>query len=108
MGATDEMGRGAVENRYHIHDLHATILHLMGLDDMRLTYYHGGAFQTSHRSGRSLDEGDDRLMETISRRGFLAMGVAGAAHLLRACRCSPVQDYLSRGNVVSCSTGTAP
>jgi len=37
-GATDEMGFGPVENRVHVHDLHATILHLLGLDHKRLTY----------------------------------------------------------------------
>ena len=37
-GATDEMGFGAIENRVHVHDLHATILHLLGLDHKRLTY----------------------------------------------------------------------
>ena len=37
-GATDEFGFKAVENPVHIHDLHATILHLMGMDHERLTY----------------------------------------------------------------------
>lgn len=41
-GATDEFGFEAVENRVHLHDLHATILHLMGLDHERLTYFHQG------------------------------------------------------------------
>ena len=41
-GATDEFGYNAVENRMHIHDLHATILHLMGLDHTRLTYRYSG------------------------------------------------------------------
>jgi len=41
-GATDEFGFEAVENKVHIHDLHATILHLMGLDHERLTYFHQG------------------------------------------------------------------
>ncbi|MBW3543716.1 MAG: DUF1501 domain-containing protein, partial [Planctomycetes bacterium] len=41
-GATDEYGWHAVENIVHIHDLHATILWLMGLDHERLTYRHGG------------------------------------------------------------------
>jgi len=41
-GATDELGYHAVENRCTIHDLHATILHLMGLDHERLTYRHLG------------------------------------------------------------------
>ena len=41
-GATDEFGWHAVENRVHVHDLHATILHLMGLDHERLTYRYSG------------------------------------------------------------------
>ena len=41
-GATDEFGLSAVENRVHVHDLHATILHLMGLDHERLTYRYSG------------------------------------------------------------------
>ena len=41
-GATDEHGYEAVAGRMHIHDWHATILHLMGLDHERLTYRHAG------------------------------------------------------------------
>jgi len=41
-GATDEFGYYAVEDRMHIHDLHATILHLLGIDHERLTYFYGG------------------------------------------------------------------
>lgn len=41
-GATDELGIEAVEGRVHIHDLHATMLHLLGLDHERLTFRHGG------------------------------------------------------------------
>ena len=41
-GATDEFGFEAVEDKVHLHDLHATILHLMGLDHERLTYFHQG------------------------------------------------------------------
>jgi hypothetical protein len=41
-GATDEFGFQAVENRTSIHDLHATILHLLGLDHRRLTYRYAG------------------------------------------------------------------
>ena len=39
---TDEFGYHAVENKVHMHDLHATILHLLGLDHERLTYRHAG------------------------------------------------------------------
>ena len=41
-GATDEYGYYAVENKVHVHDLHATMLHLLGLDHARLTYRHAG------------------------------------------------------------------
>jgi hypothetical protein len=41
-GETDELGFEAVVNRVHLHDLHATILALMGLDHERLTYFHQG------------------------------------------------------------------
>jgi len=42
-GATDEFGYRAVENPTTVYDLHATILHLLGLDHTRLTYTHNGA-----------------------------------------------------------------
>lgn len=41
-GTTDDYGYYAAENKVHIHDLHATILHLLGLDHERLTYRHAG------------------------------------------------------------------
>jgi uncharacterized protein (DUF1501 family) len=41
-GATDDWGYKAVENRLEMHDLHATILHLLGMDHERLTYRFGG------------------------------------------------------------------
>jgi uncharacterized protein (DUF1501 family) len=41
-GATDDFGFRAVENRVHVHDLQATVLHLLGLDHTRLTYRHSG------------------------------------------------------------------
>ncbi len=41
-GATDEFGYAAVKNKVHVHDLHATILHLLGFDHTLLTYFHGG------------------------------------------------------------------
>ena len=41
-GATDEIASTVVENKVHVHDFHATILHLLGLDHEKLTYRHGG------------------------------------------------------------------
>ncbi len=41
-GATDDYGYYAVQDRMHIHDMHATMLHILGLDHTRLTWFHGG------------------------------------------------------------------
>lgn len=41
-GATDEFGYRAVENKVHVHDLHATLLHLLGFDHTKLTYRYAG------------------------------------------------------------------
>ena len=51
-GATDEFGYNAVEDVVHVHDLHATILHLLGIDHQRLTYpYQGRQFRLTDVSG---------------------------------------------------------
>ena len=42
VGSTDEIGLHAVEDRLHVHDLHATFLHLLGVDHMKLVYMHKG------------------------------------------------------------------
>jgi len=41
-GATDEYGYFTVENKVHVHDLHATILHLLGMDHKKLTFHFSG------------------------------------------------------------------
>jgi hypothetical protein len=41
-GSTDDYGYYSVENKVHLHDLHATMLHLLGLDHTQLTYRHAG------------------------------------------------------------------
>jgi hypothetical protein len=52
-GNTDEFGMNAVENRVHVHDLHATILHLLGMDHEKLTYrYSGRDFRLTDVHGR--------------------------------------------------------
>ena len=52
-GATDDLGYNAVENPVHIHDLHATMLHLLGLDHKLLTYRYGGRdFRLTDVAGR--------------------------------------------------------
>ena len=56
-GATDEFGFAAVENKVHVHDLHATILHLMGLDHEQLTFrYSGRDFRLTDVHGRVVRE----------------------------------------------------
>ena len=59
-GATDAVGLRAEVDRVHVHDLHATILHLLGLDHTRLTFPHNGR--------------DDRLTDTSGKvvRAILA------------------------------------
>jgi hypothetical protein len=52
-GATDEFGFAAMENKVHVHDLHATLLHLMGIDHEKLTYrYSGRDFRLTDVHGR--------------------------------------------------------
>jgi hypothetical protein len=56
-GATDEYGIAAVENKMHFHDLHATMLHLLGLDHTKLTYrYAGRDFRLTDVFGRVASE----------------------------------------------------
>jgi uncharacterized protein (DUF1501 family) len=45
VGETDELGASAVTNKFHVKHLHATVLHLMGLDPNRLSYFYGGLDQ---------------------------------------------------------------
>ena len=56
-GATDEFGYRAVENPVHIHDLHATMLHLLGFDHQKLTYrYAGRDFRLTDVSGEVIKD----------------------------------------------------
>ena len=51
-GATDELGYSAVENPVHVHDLHATMLQLLGIDHLRLTYrFQGRDFRLTDVAG---------------------------------------------------------
>ena len=57
VGATDELGSRAVEVAHPIRDLHVTLLHLLGLDDNKLTYYHAGRHkQLSQFGGQVISE----------------------------------------------------
>jgi hypothetical protein len=56
-GTTDEIGHHAVADKVHMHDLHATILHLLGLDHEKLTYrYAGRDFRLTDVAGRIVNE----------------------------------------------------
>ncbi|MBP87951.1 MAG: hypothetical protein CMJ64_14710 [Planctomycetaceae bacterium] len=56
-GATDEIGFEAVEDRVSVHDLHATILHMLGMDHQRLTYrFNGRDFRLTDVAGRVIHE----------------------------------------------------
>ena len=57
LGATDDFGHLAVQDKVHMHDLHATILHQLGLDHERLTYtFDGRPFRLTDVSGHVLRE----------------------------------------------------
>src|SRR5207237_1087286 len=72
-GATDEFGFQAVENKVHVHDLHATLLALLGFDHERLTYRHAGRdFRLTDVHGRVIPELSARkpqIEQKISRKG---------------------------------------
>jgi arylsulfatase A-like enzyme len=56
-GATDDFGFRAVENRVSVHDLHATLLHLLGVDHEHLTYrYSGRDFRLTDVHGSVVQE----------------------------------------------------
>jgi hypothetical protein len=56
-GTTDDMGFGAVEGQVHVHDLHATLLHLLGFDHERLTYrFQGRDFRLTDIHGKLVPE----------------------------------------------------
>jgi len=60
VGATDDLGFKAVEDIYRMRDVHATVLHLMGLNDLRLTYYSGG------RNQRLTDTGGNVIKQILA------------------------------------------
>jgi len=56
-GATDELGYNAVENIFHVHDFHATALHLMGIDHLKLTYrFQGRDFRLTDIHGNVIKD----------------------------------------------------
>jgi uncharacterized protein (DUF1501 family) len=57
LGKTDDLGFNAVEDRIHVHDLHATLLHLLGFDHTRLTYkFQGRAFRLTDVHGKVVNK----------------------------------------------------
>jgi len=63
IGATDDFGFAAVENKLHVHDVHANMLHLMGLDHEKLTYFHSG------REHRLTDVSGRIVPELVGKQG---------------------------------------
>jgi hypothetical protein len=56
-GSSDDIGYKSVENRVHLNDLHATILHLLGMDHERLTYkYNGRRFRLTDVAGNVIHD----------------------------------------------------
>ena len=56
-GATDEIGYYAEQDKVHIHDLHATMLHILGMDHQKLTFRHAGRdFRLTDVSGHVVKE----------------------------------------------------
>ena len=90
-GATDEFGFQAVEDKVHVHDLHATILHLLGFDHEALTYRHAGrGLPPDRRTWR----GDQRHlgMSTLSQQ--LAHNPGGLPIDQRAVASGALEDEL--------------
>ncbi len=57
VGATDDIGAKAIDLVHPIRDVHVTLMHLLGLDDNKLTYFHGGRFkQLSQFGGKVIEE----------------------------------------------------
>jgi len=56
IGSTDDRGMEAIEDVHHVRDLHVTLLRLLGLDDNKLTFYHGGRFKQLSQIGGQVIE----------------------------------------------------
>lgn len=57
LGASDELGFNVVEDKVHVHDFHATILHLLGFDHTKLTYrYQGRDFRLTDVHGTVVEK----------------------------------------------------
>ena len=83
-GATDAVGLRAEKNKVHVHDLHATILHLLGFDHEQLTFFHDGRDQRLTDVAGKVVQGVYGMMLIIRRFGQLGLLtccwlIAGAA-----------------------------
>src|SRR5207248_449748 len=81
IGATDELGFEGVADRYHVSDLHATILHLMGFDHRRLSYFYNGLDQR-------LTGVEERriIQQAISKRCVTRIAAASVGLIRLRCR----------------------
>ena len=57
VGATDELGLYAIESKAHVNDIHATILHLLGMDHWKMTYFHAGRHERATVNGGEVVKG---------------------------------------------------
>src|SRR5262249_18800222 len=88
-GATDELGMNAIENRVHVHDLHATILHLLGIDHQKLTHrYSGRDFRLTDVYGRVVTDLMAKAFlapyaRVVNSRSLLMMGITNRRRFFR-------------------------
>ena len=98
-GATDELGYNAVEDVVEVHDFHATMLRLMGVDHLKLTYRtKGRGYRLTDIHRRGIDEvrlrGEERYPKPL--RGLHLPQRLGRSHLSRTTRRSGEQDGYNR------------
>ncbi len=83
-GATDEAGFKAVDKPVHVHDLHATILHLLGFDHEKLTYRHAGRDFPPHRHPRQRHQRPDCLIDWQFLKSSILLSESSIATLEHA------------------------
>ena len=81
-GATDEYGWYAIQDKVHVHDLHATILHLLGLDHKRLTYRYGGRdYRLTDVHGHVVRADPRGLLLAMQSRSFTGSRTASGSEM---------------------------
>ena len=113
VGATDDLGFKAVEDIYRMRDVHATVLHLMGLNDMRLTYYSAGRNQRLTDTGGKVIQGglgvaDESLDSSCSSRWLLLAGRPATTSRRPTQRRLALPDRRERGKLRKRPAWTAP